>query len=162
MKPTLNFDKLQSFNLLAFVVSQSKISLSTFGIRLRSGHDVNIWSVRTVGRAFVLSWEVTNPAVHPKRNHQRQVLLCVVLEHDGQMMQVLVRVVLKYNGRVSTSTSLQKSPNNSVGIRQHNPACGERAPRGLNWWYLKTTYFFNFGNNHILPNPRLIQKMERK
>lgn len=27
------------------------------------------------------------------------VLLCVVLEHDGQMMQVLVRVVLKYNGR---------------------------------------------------------------
>ena len=42
---------------------------------------------------------MTNLAVHPKRNHQRQVLLCVVLEHDGQMMQVLVRVVLKYNGR---------------------------------------------------------------
>ena len=34
---------------------------------------------------------------------------------------------------VSTSTSLQKSPNNnSIGIRQHDPACGERAPRGLN------------------------------
>ena len=63
---------------------------------------------------------------------------------------------------VSTSTSLQKSPNNnSVGIRQHDPACGERAPRGLNWWYLKTTYFFNFGYYHTLPN-QSYSKMERK